>query len=48
MIRFSSHASQKMRFRGILVDEVVLTLRSPDEVYVDLEHDTKVALKENR
>ena len=45
MIRFSSHASQKMRFRGILVDEVVLTLRSPDEVYVDLEHDTKVALR---
>lgn len=37
-----------MRFRGVSLDEVILTLRSPDEVYVDLEHDTKVALKENR
>jgi len=44
-VQFSRHALEKMRRRNVKTADVYATLKSPDEVYEDVEHGTMVAVK---
>jgi len=44
-IQFSDHALEKMRRRGIKRSYVYETLKTPDELYQDIEHDMMIAVK---
>ena len=44
-IQFSRHALEKMRRRNLKTSDVYATIKSPDEVYEDVEHRTVVAVK---
>jgi len=44
-VQFSLHAMEKMRRRNVKTADVYATLKSPDEVYEDVEHGTVVAVK---
>jgi hypothetical protein len=45
LIQFSRHALEKMRRRNVRIADVYATIKSPDEVYEDVEHGTIVAIK---
>lgn len=44
-IQFSHHALEKARRRGVNVLHMHQTLKTPDELYEDVEHGTKIAVK---
>jgi len=44
-VQFSRHALEKMRRRNLKTSDVYATIKSPDEVYEDVEHGTVVAVK---
>jgi len=44
-VQFSRHALEKKRRRNVKTADVYATLKSPDEVYEDVEHGTIVAVK---
>ena len=44
-VKFSSHALEKMRSRKVKISDVYATLRAPDEIYEDIEHETFIAVK---
>jgi len=44
-VEFSRHALEKMRRRNVETSDVYATIKSPDEVYEDVEHGTVVAVK---
>ena len=44
-VRFSSHALEKMHRRNVKTSDVYATLKAPDKVYEDVEHETLIALK---
>jgi len=44
-VQFSRHALEKIRRRNVDTVDIYATLESPDEVFDDVEHGTKVALK---
>ncbi|MGC8939112.1 MAG: DUF4258 domain-containing protein [Candidatus Bathyarchaeia archaeon] len=44
-VQFSRHALEKMRRRNVKTADVYATIKSPDEVYEDVEHGTVVAMK---
>jgi len=44
-IRFSHHALEKARRRGVNMSHVYQTLKIPDELYEDVEHGTMIAVK---
>jgi len=45
IVRFSHHALEKIRRRGVSMPHVRQTLRIPDELYEDVEHGTMIAIK---
>jgi len=45
IVRFSHHALEKIRRRGVSMSHVHQTLRIPDELYEDVEHGTMIAIK---
>lgn len=44
-IEFSHHAMEKARRRGVSMAQIYQTLRTPDELYDDIEYGTVMALK---
>jgi hypothetical protein len=44
-VEFSHHALEKMRSRYAKISDVYATLKAPDEVYEDVDHETLVAVK---
>lgn len=44
-VRFSRHALEKARRRGVDMSDVYQTLKTPDELYEDVEHGTIIAVK---
>jgi len=44
-VQFSRHALEKMHRRNVKTSDVYATIKSPDEVYEDIEHRTVVAVK---
>ena len=44
-VQFSRHALEKMRRRKVKTSDVYATIKSPDEVYEDVEHGMMVAVK---
>jgi hypothetical protein len=44
-IELSHHAMEKARMRGVSMTQIYQTLRTPDELYNDVEHVTMIALK---
>jgi len=44
-VQFSRHALEKMRRRNVKFSDIHATIKSPDEVYEDVEHGTIVAVK---
>ena len=44
-VQFSRHALEKRRRRSLKTSDVYATIKSPDEVYEDVEHGTVVAVK---
>jgi hypothetical protein len=44
-IKFSAHAKEKMRSRGIKISDILAALKEPDSVYNDVEHGTVVSIK---
>jgi len=45
IVEFSHHALEKIRRRGVNMSHVHQTLRTPDELYEDVEHETMIAIK---
>lgn len=45
IVEFSHHALEKIRRRGVNMSHVHQTLRTPDELYEDVEHGTMIAIK---
>ena len=45
IVQFSRHALEKIRRRGVNMSHVHQTLRTPDELYEDVEHGTIIAVK---
>ena len=43
--KLSHHALEKMRSRCARISDVYATLKTPDEVYEDVDHETLVAVK---
>ncbi|MEM3641611.1 MAG: DUF4258 domain-containing protein [Candidatus Bathyarchaeia archaeon] len=43
--QFSRHALEKARKRGISMSKIYQALEDPDELYEDIEHKTKIAIK---
>lgn len=44
-IKFSLHAKEKMRSRGVKKADILAALREPDNVYDDAENGTIVSIK---
>ena len=44
-VKFSSHAVEKMLRRNVKISDVYATLKAPDEIYEDVEHETFIAIK---
>jgi hypothetical protein len=44
-VQFSRHALEKIRRRNVKSADMYVTIKSPDEVYEDVEHGTVVAMK---
>lgn len=44
-VEFSFHALEKARRRGVKMSQVYQTLKTPDELYEDVEHGAMVAVK---
>ena len=44
-IQFSRHALEKMRRRNVKTPDIYATIKSPEEVYEDIEHETMIAVK---
>jgi hypothetical protein len=44
-IQFSRHALEKARRRGVNMSHIRQTLKTPDELYKDIEHETIIAVK---
>jgi hypothetical protein len=44
-VQFSRHALEKMRRRNVKSSDIHATIKSPDEVYEDVERGTVVAVK---
>jgi len=44
-VQFSHHALEKARRRGVNMSQVHQTLKTPDELYEDVEHGTMIAAK---
>jgi len=43
-IQLSHNALEKAHRRGVKISHIYQTLRTPDELYKDIEHDTTVAV----
>jgi len=44
-VQFSHHALEKAHRRGIKMSHIYQTLKTPDELYEDVEHETMIAVK---
>ena len=44
-IQFSHHAMEKAHRRGVNMSHIYQTLKTPDELYEDVEHRTIIAVK---
>ncbi|MGQ9469151.1 MAG: DUF4258 domain-containing protein [Nitrososphaerales archaeon] len=44
-IQFSHHALEKAHRRGVSMSRIYQALKTPDELYEDIEHKTLVAVK---
>jgi len=44
-IQFSHHALEKAHRRGVNMSHIYQTLKTPDELYEDIEHRTMIAVK---
>ena len=44
-VQFSDHALEKARRRGVNISLAYRTLKNPDELYEDVEHETMIAVK---
>jgi len=44
-IQFSQHAMEKAHRRGVNMSHIYQTLKTPDELYEDVEHGTIIAIK---
>jgi len=44
-IQFSHHALEKAHRRGASMSHIYQTLKTPDIIYEDLEHETTIAVK---
>ena len=44
-VRFSIHAKEKMRNRGVRVSDVLAAITAPDSLYEDVEYGTLVAVR---
>ena len=44
-VKFSSHAKEKMLSRNVKISDVFATIKTPDNVYEDVEHGTFIAIK---
>ena len=44
-IEFSRHALEKARWRKVKIQHIRLTLKDPDELYKDVEHEAMIAIK---
>ncbi len=45
-INYSKHALFRIRVRGVSKRQIALAIRDPDSVYLDLESDANVAVKQ--
>jgi hypothetical protein len=44
-IQLSHHALEKAHRRGVNISHIYQTLKTPDDIYEDVEHNTTVAVK---
>jgi hypothetical protein len=44
-VQFSQHALEKAHRRGINISHIYQTLKTPDKLYKDVEHQTTIAIK---
>ena len=44
-IKFSIHANEKMRSRGVKTSDILAAIDEPDNLYKDVEYETLVAVK---
>ena len=44
-VKFSNHAKEKMLSRNVKISDVYSTIRTPDDLYEDVEHGTLIAIK---
>jgi len=44
-VQFSNHALEKARRRGVNMSLAYQTLKNPDDLYKDVEHETMIAVK---
>jgi hypothetical protein len=44
-IKFSSHAAEKMLMRNVKISDIYATLKAPDKIFEDVEHETLIAIK---
>ena len=44
-VKFSNHAKEKMLSRNVKISDVYATMRTPDDLYEDVEHGTLITIK---